>query len=533
MFLFIPTTLNLNYSNIKDLYSRILVNDFVINSFYYLWTSFWYIPLLLLLIITWNFSRLSLFITKEKLFFLFMFSILNYLLILDYWLLNINYYTLNTNSEYFNNLLSNSINKYHPGLFYFTSLTLFLYMGLYSILMTLSSKNFVLNWLKNSISNKKTNLLALTTLTLFFGGWWALQEGSWGGWWNWDPSEVFGLLFILLFSWLSHQNYLKTSIFILVNNFFLWTLPIVIIYIFIQLNFDLVSHNFGTKIDQFIDSSQILTVLLLINILFLNLKLVTTYNRLLSILSLNGIKHKYSKRFKFSLIWVLSIIFISSLQIFFSFLPLINDFTWKVLHINIGNFSNNWLYYNYTILLLLTYFFWFPTSNTIFYVYELILQPINIFNNYLTFLHTWRLSFLMHVFLILFFLACIINSTFIYSQWSLNLNLIPLNNKDFINYLPEVLSINNGFIETSSTYFSNNNLIVSFNFMFNDTTNEVYSFFFSMTNFLQNQTLLIGSLIFPYTINTYDFLPQALLSFMLIILLIIIYNPKKLELIIF
>ena len=37
----------------------------------------------------------------------------------------------------------------------------------------------------------------ILTITLYFGGWWALQEGSWGGWWNWDASEVLGLITLL------------------------------------------------------------------------------------------------------------------------------------------------------------------------------------------------------------------------------------------------------------------------------------------------------------------------------------------------
>jgi cytochrome c biogenesis factor len=27
--------------------------------------------------------------------------------------------------------------------------------------------------------------LSILLLGLILGGWWAYQEGSWGGWWNW------------------------------------------------------------------------------------------------------------------------------------------------------------------------------------------------------------------------------------------------------------------------------------------------------------------------------------------------------------
>ena len=90
-------------------------NDFFINSWYILWTSFWYIPLFVL-----------------TLFALFIFHVTerphqNLLLLLVallgvmscvYQNLNINLYHWDLSGENFNTLLSNSINKFHPALFY-------------------------------------------------------------------------------------------------------------------------------------------------------------------------------------------------------------------------------------------------------------------------------------------------------------------------------------------------------------------------------------------------------------------------------
>jgi len=56
------------------------------------------------------------------------------------------------------------------------------------------------------------------------------------------------------------------------NTYHLYVMIVLLTYLFIQLNFDLVSHNFGTRVDQFIDQSHtfILTlILVLIGLLIL------------------------------------------------------------------------------------------------------------------------------------------------------------------------------------------------------------------------------------------------------------------------
>jgi cytochrome c biogenesis factor len=87
------------------------------------------------------------------------------------------------------------------------------------------------------------------------GSWWALQEGTWGGWWNWDSSETFGLFFFLLpFFFYHNKSYLNFHQKNL-NIFKKSTTLLLFSYFFIQLNFDLVSHNFGIKFFQFFSNN--------------------------------------------------------------------------------------------------------------------------------------------------------------------------------------------------------------------------------------------------------------------------------------
>lgn len=48
---------------------------------------------------------------------------------------------------------------------------------------------------------KKTNMVGclLSLCGVILGGYWAQQELNWGGWWNWDPVEMGGFMFFLIF----------------------------------------------------------------------------------------------------------------------------------------------------------------------------------------------------------------------------------------------------------------------------------------------------------------------------------------------
>ena len=67
---------------------------------------------------------------------------------------------------------------------------------------------------------------------------------------------MFGLLVMFIFIVKLHQDWISSDTVTNSYTALISTKVVVLVYFLIQLNFDLVSHNFGTRVDQFIDQSQ-------------------------------------------------------------------------------------------------------------------------------------------------------------------------------------------------------------------------------------------------------------------------------------
>jgi hypothetical protein len=164
-------------SNYADIYSRTQLNDSSVNLLYFFWTHFFYLPLLFFILL--NLIHVFAYSVPKISNVLAVYTVI----LLTYYAIS-NYYSLNTaeaviyNTSSFNLLLSNPTNKYHPLLFYLTSLAILLLF--YRIPQTnyLFANNF---YTKNNLTLTIT-ITYLLVLTLYLGSWWALQEGSWGGW---------------------------------------------------------------------------------------------------------------------------------------------------------------------------------------------------------------------------------------------------------------------------------------------------------------------------------------------------------------
>lgn len=145
-----------------------------------------------------------------------------------------------------NQLLSNHLNRYHPAFFFFTVWGIFgFYFG-----FRLSIVCRKWNWRGFSSYQHYRNMRrqwGFISWMLLLGGWWAYQEGNWGGWWNWDPSEFLALAFGIHIALILHEsrNLLPSFItFVQVQELFRF---IFVLFVFIQLNFELTSHNFGLR----------------------------------------------------------------------------------------------------------------------------------------------------------------------------------------------------------------------------------------------------------------------------------------------
>lgn len=224
-----------------DIFIRTNSNDFFIFNFYFFWTSAYYlIPFVisLLLIICFAFSYFH-----SACFYLTTLVVAIYVthVIFIDTLLHTNLHLQVLENYKVNALLINKVNKIHPLLFYINFFIFFMKP------LPLVLRKFQLAYLQNFFG--LYIIYALTTLgiSLYLGSWWALQEGSWGGWWNWDPSEVFGLLLFYALVRGYHLNFSSSSFSCLLHFFLFYLIYILFYYFLMQLNFILIAHNFGFR----------------------------------------------------------------------------------------------------------------------------------------------------------------------------------------------------------------------------------------------------------------------------------------------
>ena len=487
-------------------------NDFFINSWYILWTSFWYIPLFVL-----------------TLFALFIFHVTerphqNLLLLLVallgvmscvYQNLNINLYHWDLSGENFNTLLSNSINKFHPALFY---------MSLTVAVLAQSS-----GLLQQQKTFGGTNSLRLTywytmlttpliIFTLSLGSWWAAQEGSWGGWWNWDASEVFGLVIMLIHLNTLHKTLSKGEYGLNKLYFNTAWLTALLIYVFIQFNFDLVSHNFGTRSDQFIDTSHnfLTSIILIIVILYL------AYLRGIS-LYFNEKTVKSSVLQTFNLRWQLVMYLVVFYIVAVSFNTLLNDFFWKILQINILNSTPLVNYFTYITLAALVVRLWSPNISI---TYLLLILWCSVSCGVLFMLASApTLNSVFHTGLTSVILNTCDEHNSTVSFWDyIYQSTTAKNHNQVLDIGGIFLTLNNFFIECS-TVALNNGFVAepTYNIIWSSSSTENHSFKHALLPWLSEQTLYSGTSLTPYVITVKDL--SVVSTLMIVVLLFIQIKP--------
>ena len=159
-----------------------------------------------------------------------------------------------------NDFLTNSLNQIHPPFFFLTIGCLLFYL-IYN--ERWFSENNLFFFLKQVIIYPYLILVLILIPLLFLGGWWAWQEGNWGGWWNWDPSELIALYFFFYILWKIH--YISNISFLnLINTTRRSFIFLIFIFLFTQVNFSLLSHNFGLRYMNFFSPQFTLITALII-----------------------------------------------------------------------------------------------------------------------------------------------------------------------------------------------------------------------------------------------------------------------------
>jgi cytochrome c biogenesis factor len=393
-----------------DVYSRLDMNLFFSDALHFSWTHISYLFFIMpVFLFTYFYTKLYYQINVTQILFSsFIFCVLGYILTSQCYLDSpLSYITVKLCS--YNPLLINSLNRYHPFILYLS--WLFVPLGLAT---KLSNKALYTANLTR-LYDLYTYIVCLAIFTLFMGSWWAYQEGSWGGWWNWDPSEVFGILIlfctlIILHSYLLkiYKNNLSTIISLLMYSTLLY-------YSFMQANFTLISHNFGFRDNDLLDVKNfyIFLIFFAIQQLYYVLgRVLTTYANNKS--AIGTISYQW---YKFITMLFYTFIVISPL------LYLVNDFIWKLLQLNISNlsFTYSWVTLSTALLYMLFY-----SNSTLYIVLFLALVPIFSFSQY-WYLYLMSYPLLinlkfrhLHYFVLILFLYNTEYYSYLLSLWYLN-----------------------------------------------------------------------------------------------------------------
>lgn len=471
--------------------TRFVGHNFIINSLYYFWTNFWY---LLPFVSVFLLLTASLYVTHTSLWFIaFFILILFYFLLLSYyWVFNALVLEIFWKNELLNILLANSINKYHPFVFYsaliYTKVIYFEYTN-YSKLIKFKS----IGQNKYIVIFSILYVVAML-ITLVLGGWWALQEGSWGGWWNWDPSETFGLVIFIYYTFVTHSNFTKFRYHSRFITICLWVNLILSLYILIQLNFDLVSHNFGTRVHQFTNTYYVFLWLLLM--LFYRFYYYTFKN--FTQLQI----HLYYA--KISFVWNL-IIFFTSCVLLISFLELWINSTWILFTANNLNSEFNLSTLIYIQVFLVTVLYYNTTFfNSLLITFSLFfIWPLNFL--FLTFLNLKKL-FQFHKLILSWAFFSFLYINYYTSTWSLNIyHHLPtlFHIRETWNYFNLKLNISHieiNLIKNSFNYYCD----VTWTFIHNASTFSSLLFSHLFTNDFYTQTLSSVSFEFFYNIQIID-----------------------------
>lgn len=439
---FFYSILSLNYDSILfiDTLSRINFNLSYWDLLYFLWTNLFYIYayfLPLLFCYYWflqRYYRTTYYISIIALvsFTSAYFALLN----------------LNLNLQGFSNflasssnlLLTNNINKYHP-LMLHLSLNFILVICLNSSELFFKAKHYYLTFSFFSIT---LLIFSICYITMILGSWWAYQEGSWGGWWAWDPSEMLGLLILISLTLTFHLSFFWKRISKVNRILKLYFIVVYLTYFCLQSNFSITSHNFGFQSESSIFLKIYYYTLILIFFTYLFIWLLKEFNLSLLLWAkkcLTNLSFKYYTQF-------------TSIVILISLLPLLTDLLWKILTINFVNLSANYYALLLSLILLIVLMF---KSDTKFNILEItIISFLTVINSniFLVFAAIALKSrksifYLIHITILISTILSIISSKYYYSDWIHNYANISLTYSCEFDYFNNVFSSHYPYFSSS------------------------------------------------------------------------------------
>jgi cytochrome c biogenesis factor len=496
----------INSTALIDFSYRHNANDQFFNFYSIFWTNTWYFLIFFTLLIIFLVNTVQ---CVSAYYTVFVLALLGCYILEIY-----SFYYTNNCFKLFNNflminnfLLLNVLNKYHPFFFYTNLAFLLCVFGI--LVRNFNKPQYIKNDTIIKLYDYTFVLFSSISLSLILGSWWAVQEGSWGGWWNWDPSENFGLVLfliaILFIHFLFNETYLFLIKYFYINYIYLYLL----IYCLLQINYNYTSHNFGLKFFYFFNNNWFLTEIFNVLSAILLLTLINNFSNFYKLYLFNQINVliyfvHFKKKFNVVFLFVLFLILL------ISFKSLLTFFFWNILILNSFNINVNFNKFIFLLfIIIITYFSKINIYNLIF-GFSLILT----FNYYLFFfalIHLFTSVYLLHFsFYLLYFINKYLTNFIVYSIYELNdwivfFHLKNLwehkffncdsyflytisNHIDFINFstniLLEYLIHNNNFLKV---LYQDTIQLTKTTLFFNTYTFKIYN----LSNEFYNEILLI------------------------------------------
>lgn len=539
---FVKSTLTTNF---YDIITHLYINDFFINNYYFLWTQFFLLPTLLIYII-YYYTILK--VKNKNIILVFSLTILLLMFlwwVIDYYISN-NYSYFTKNIEYFfNNLLYNPLNKYHPILFFISYIYIYMFMS-YINFFTSFHNNYTNN-ISNilyKISIKQVNFYWVSlSFSLYLGSWWALQEGSWGGWWNWDASEVFGLLILTFILYIFHMYHpTNTKIHLLIVSY-LWVSIIFLLYIILQMSYTLVSHNFGLSILGYGYVSFNFTCLGLLTLLFLYTILnILLKNMFLSKVHFKNIIHIRTYYFinQSTLSKQSTILFIITLLTLYiyilSFNPIINNICWTSFNLEILNKLFVWVNPKLLLLVLIFIILWPLNLVTLSIIFQNILNFYNIIHlNPLVLYFVPRTYYFttFHILILITFISSIYLDYSLYTIWEyFNMSNVSWQGIYKRSLNTSNIIFDNIYISNSVPTLNSNTLLNSNSFFWFDNSLNSQFFMLDLNEILLKQSVYNHTFLYTFNISVYDI--SSLVSDIPILILTVItlyFYFKKIKII--
>ena len=469
---------------IVDLLARTITNHFFFTNLFIYWTNLYYLHTFFLLLIFLCVVVKSKYINYELFARCALFLILSGNLFCEFYSNTLFSFNMQLFNEDVNSLLKNTVNKIHPLLLYSSFSTFFMCVVYFPYKNLTKSFQKDKHLTQHMFSYAKFSVL-LIIAALYLGSWWALQEGSWGGWWNWDSSEFFGLLIFYYLVLLMHRPDLVKSWLLLVNHVLKNQYFLIIFFLLLQLNFNVISHNFGFRSTKFLSIEVLLFLLLLLFlcILYNNVNSSTLLTLSLVSTKLTVVKPYDGSTLLFSLfnfVVTLSLInflvkMLTSLKFFVSFLSFYKllCIVWVYFWLRFLQVSYNYVFFSHLL------------HSSLYFVF--------------IFIKSWRgslLQFYLHYILFIIFTVNLVGKHYIINTF-LHTNLIDtVTHSHYLSLNTTEVELWLNFIASSTSFESK-----SFNLYFTQNySQQLYllntSYFFTIVNSLDPIAFTLNSLFF-------------------------------------